>query len=430
MVVTCAAVVLAFAVCASGASAATFELPYGGGPVLHSSSPYLVFWTPPGESIPASSEQLMGRFFADVAADSGKSSNVYGVLRQYYDRRGFADYRQRFDPARQVIIDRHPYPPRDTTLCPDVSTFYPTCISQPQIRNEVQRLITAEHLPDAGGSSGGELRSSAPIYFVVTPADVMFCNGVIAVTRCTDKRLGGYHDASLLPSGRVVLYAVIATNWARGVPLPPGTAWPCAPGGGLPPQEPNHDPADCTIPLLGHEDGEAITDPLYNLGWSTPKSIESGDECELTGPFDPAKAINPNSYLPTLGGSASAGTLYDQLINGHPYDLQSQWSNGLHTCAQRPSPGSIAPRFTLSRVHRVATSRRFQPAASTSTHHLSSATWNFGDGSQTKFLFGTQTLSRVTHRYKKPGQYTVTLALVDNTGNLKTTTKHLTIPHP
>jgi PKD repeat protein len=84
----------------------------------------------------------------------------------------------------------------------------------------------------------------------------------------------------------------------------------------------------------------------------------------------------------------------------------------------------------VARVPRVATSRRFDPAASTSTHHLSSATWNFGDGSQTKFLFGTDTLSSVTHRYRKPGQYTVTLTLVDNTGNLKITTKHPTIHHP
>ena len=37
-------------------------LSYQGGPVLHSSRPYLIFWTPSGESIPASSEALMERF--------------------------------------------------------------------------------------------------------------------------------------------------------------------------------------------------------------------------------------------------------------------------------------------------------------------------------------------------------------------------------
>src|SRR5215471_16824102 len=179
MAVPYAAAVLAIAVFASAASAATFGLPYGGGPVLHSSSPYLVFWTPPGEKIPASSERLMERFLADVAADSGKSSNPYGVLRQYHDRSGFADYRQRFEPARQVIIDTHPYPQRNSLECPDVSTFYPTCIGQVQIESEVGRLITSRHLPDAGRFGGLELRAYAPIYIVVVPADVMFCNGAI-----------------------------------------------------------------------------------------------------------------------------------------------------------------------------------------------------------------------------------------------------------
>ena len=88
------------------------RLPYNGGPVLHSSRPYLIFWTPSGESIAASSESLIERYFTDVAADSGKSCNVFGVLRQYYDRSGFADYRQTFDRARQVIVDTQPYPPK------------------------------------------------------------------------------------------------------------------------------------------------------------------------------------------------------------------------------------------------------------------------------------------------------------------------------
>jgi hypothetical protein len=78
-----------------GGSSAKGELSWHGGPVLHSSRPYLIFWTPSGESIPSTSQSLIERFFTDVAADSGKSSNVFGVLRQYYDHAGFADYRRR-----------------------------------------------------------------------------------------------------------------------------------------------------------------------------------------------------------------------------------------------------------------------------------------------------------------------------------------------
>jgi hypothetical protein len=85
------------------------SLSWHGGPVVHSSAPYLVFWTPPGESIPASSQSLLERYLTDVAVDSGKSSNVFGVDRQYYDQTVFADYRQTFNPSRQVIVDGQPY---------------------------------------------------------------------------------------------------------------------------------------------------------------------------------------------------------------------------------------------------------------------------------------------------------------------------------
>jgi hypothetical protein len=228
-----------------------------------------------------------------------------------------------------------------------------------------------------------------------------------------------------LPNGSKVLFAAIATDPLRGAPPPPGIKGPCAPGGTNVPQEPNHDRADCAITGISHEDGEAITDPLVT-GWITQNNMETGDECELFGPFDPAKGTSPNAFLPTLGGSASAGTLYDQLINGHRYYLQSQWSNGLHNCAQRPTAGNIAPRFTVSGPHRVGTRLSFDPAASTSTHPLSSATWNFGDGSSA-FHYAGATLNPVKHRYKQAGSYTVALTLVDDRGDLTTTNHMVTI---
>lgn len=76
---------------AKGAAPRTIAVPagdlgYQGGPVLHSSAPYLVFWTPNGERIPVSARHLLARYLGDVAADSGRSNSVYGALRQYYDR--------------------------------------------------------------------------------------------------------------------------------------------------------------------------------------------------------------------------------------------------------------------------------------------------------------------------------------------------------
>jgi hypothetical protein len=422
----------------SGHSATSGQLKWYGGPVLHSSRPYLIFWTPPGESIASSSQALMARLFADVAADSGKSSNVFGVLRQYYDRTGFADYRQTFDPARQVIVDTEPYPPRQPAQCPRVSATYPTCISDRQIQSQVQRLITAEHLPTAGsfkaasggGSGPSRLSADAPIYFVILPADVEFCVGIF-LPGCTDKDMAGYHEAFGDARGQAVLYAPLAMN--PGASPVPGVPAPCQLGGTSVLQKPNGDQADCVITTLAHEDSETITDPIPgtpHTGWAQNPlhGGEVGDECNLHGPFDPVKGFNPNAFSPTLGGSEAAGTLFTQSINGHPYYIQSMWSNGDSNCEMRPSLGRIAPRFAVSRGrHAATTSLTLNPAASTSQNALSSATWNFGDGSQTGFLTGKATLTPTAHRYRRAGHYTVTLTLVDNRGNLQTATRRVVI---
>jgi hypothetical protein len=421
------------------------KLQWFGGPVVHSSAPYLVYWTPPGWSIAARSQALLARYFTDVAADSGKSSNVFGVLRQYYDRAGFADYKQTFDAARQVIVDTQPYPSEDAKGCPAVSATYPTCISDGQIQAELQRLIVADHLPSAGSAkaafpkggfaTGGVLAADAPIYFVFLPAGVSVCYS----GGCSDKNLGGYHESFTDAQGNVVLYAPIATTCcALGVP-PPGVGGPCELGGTPVPQEPDGDIADCFIDGLEHEDAETITDPIPGTphnGWAQNAFVqgEVGDECGIHGAFDPKGGFNPDAFAPTLGGSEAAGTLYTQLINNHPYYNQSMWSDGDGACEMRPTAGRIVPRFTVGHgPNRAGATLTFDPSASTSKNPLTSATWNFGDGSTPGFYYpdavrtGSPVLIRAEHRYRRPGRHTVTLTLVDNRGNLKTTTRHMTV---
>jgi hypothetical protein len=396
----------------------------------------------------------MERYFTDVAADSGKASNVFGVLRQYYDRTGFADYRQTFDPRRQVIIDRQPYPQRDPQGCPYDSTpvwhpAYATCVSQLQIQSELQRLITADRLPTAGPRSaalpgqgspffpwiqgnpiGGHLSANAPIYFVVVPANVELCQ--ILGTICSATQMTAYHSFFTDAQGSVVLYAPISMDPLAAWPVPPPVKGGCDFSGTGVNQEPNGDyQGDCVMPRLSHEDSETITDPLPVGAWYAPGGsiiIESGDVCDNTGPFDPPLGNDPFAFLPTLGGSAAAGTLYDQLINGHRYYTQSEWSNGDGNCEMRPSGGTIVPRFNAPRRPvGVGRSLRFDPAASRSRNPLSSATWQFGDGSPTAFFSASATLTSVEHSYRKPGRYTVTLTLVDDHGSLKTTKSLVTV---
>jgi hypothetical protein len=412
------------------AAATTGVLEYRNGPVLHASAPYLVFWTPPGQSIPATSKRLIERFLTDAAADSGKADDMFGVLRQYYDHLGFADYRQRFDPVRQVIVDTHAYPPEDRLLCPDVSVAYPTCISDQQIHLELQRLIAAKGLPRWVPSKPF---SFAPIYFVVLPADVATCE--VSGQLCSDKENCAYHQTVVASNGWT-LFAVLPLDPLRNLPrsmVPKGV---CQGDGTRAVQAPNgHILADVLIGALSHEYSEAITDPLYSFGWFAPgvggidaAGQEVGDECESTGPFNPPVGFNPDAFLPTLGGSEPAGTLFTQLINGHRYYTQSEWSNGNSNCEMRPSPGTIAPRFTVPAGAVPAGSTvRLNPAASTSAHPYSSATWKFGDGSKGAFLYGPATLTPVEHAYTTAGRYTITLTLVDNRGNLQTTTRRVTV---
>jgi hypothetical protein len=424
---------------AEGAAPRTIAVPagdlgYQGGPVLHSSAPYLVFWTPNGERIPVSARHLLARYLADVAADSGRSNSVYGVLRQYYDRAGFADYRQTFNAARQVIVDRQPYPPRDAATCPDVAAAYPTCISDGQVQAELHRLIAAKHLRTAGSLAEerltGELSANAPIYFVVLPAHVDACQ--VGATVCSDKNMCSYHLFSN-DAGRAVLYAVIPMHAYLSYR---GFRWPknCQTDSHRIVQEPNGNIADAVISNLSHEDSEVITDPIFS-GWvlygrSQFESVlnEVGDHCASFGSFDPQNGFSPRAFAPTLGGNGAKGTLYDQLINGDRYYIQSEWSNGNRDCEMRPSGGRIAARFSMSnRPKPVGVPIRFNPTASRSRAPISSASWHFGDGSAPLFLVTSAALTPVTHRYKRAGRYTVTLTLVDNRGNLETTTRRVTI---
>jgi hypothetical protein len=402
------------------------EVSYHGGPVVHSSAPYLVFWTPPGESIASGSQSLLARYLSDVAADSGKVDDVFGVDRQYYDRAGFVDYRQAFDPARQVILDAHPYPARDATHCPDLVTSYRTCVTDGQLEAELGRLIAADGLPSAGRRSG--FVADAPIYIVIVPADVNVCVGGGLI--CADNALCAYHGDFRIRHGGTVLYVGIPVQASATVA---GPGWPkiCQHDDITAPQEPNGDNADVLIGLLSHEYSETLTDPISPTGWySTDSGNEIGDDCQVAGPLAPADFSNPNAYAPVLGGTAAAGTLFDQVINNHPYYTQSEWSNGDRTCELRPTPGTIAPTIDAPARTEARMQLTLSPAHSTSTYRVSSATWSFGDGAPAGFLSGRAALTPARHVYAKPGSYTITLTLVDDRGNVQSTTRTISVSSP
>lgn len=382
---------------AAAASSSPNGLLYNGGPVLHTSSPYLVFWDP-SSAIPSRSRQVLTKYLTDAGLDSHNPSDVYAyrVLPQYTDTNGSAAEGQTFSSGTQAISDTDAYPAVDASTCtPGEQGGFAHCITDAQIHTELTHLITSDHLPSGTGAN-------APIYFVVTPQNVNVC--INGGGGCARNTFCAYHSL-YTPSGSTdVLYA--------SIPFTLGAA--CQGAGLSTVQEPNGDVADVIADNLGHENAEAITDPLGS-GWFTTNAEEVADQCEQTGPYDPNDPFgptNPDAYLPTLGGSESAGTLYDQLINGDHYFTQTLWSNAVDNCL---ATAAVSASFTSSAPILPGVSASFDPAASSSNNGYSSTTWNWGDGSPNTVVAGPPTTA--SHTYTAPGTYTVTLTLVDGSGN-------------
>jgi PKD repeat protein len=394
------------------------NLDYHNGPVIHSSAPYLIFWDP-ASGITANSRSLFERYFADLAANSGKSTNVYAVNRQFTDSTGFADYRQTFITASQAISDTHAYPSRDRVNCADVAATYPSCLTDTQLQTELGRLI-ATGLPQGTATN-------APLYFIVTPGTVNICANA---STCADTPQTGFcaYHSSFANGSNTVLYATIPMffNGASTAQNPKF----CQVDGNTQVQEPNANIADVAIKYLSHEDSETITDPLGTGWWDTNSGNEDGDNCNVFGSFFPSTGSNPSAFKPSLGGTAAAGNLRDQLINGNPYYIQTEWSNGDVNCEAQPSAGAIRPSFTVSGPLAAGNQLTFDPAASSSSRGYTSVTWHWGDRTQDTFGAGSSAPVVVHHTFASPGQWQVALTLVDAAGNLATVTMVVPIVMP
>src|SRR5258708_1703469 len=74
---------------------------------------------------------------------------------------------------------------------------------------------------------------------------------------------------------------------------------------------------------LSHEHNEAITDPEPNNAWTdfAGGGNEIGDKC--------------NESNGAALGTAPNGASYNQVIDGHLYWYQEEWSNQTHRCLQK-----------------------------------------------------------------------------------------------
>jgi hypothetical protein len=263
--------------------------------VMRTNTVYAIYWMPPGSSCDAVScaryENTVNRYFTDVAAASGSNTNVYSDDTQYYDATGKIAYDSTFGGS---YVDTSAFPAKGCTDGPDAA-----CVGNQALEAEVQSAITAEHWPDGKTS----------IFFVLLPSGVGSCYGG---THCTTDPVNGwcaYHSGFMGANSSPILYAAEPFD---------GTITGChgAVGQGFP----NGTDADATINTISHEQNESITDPWGNA-WFNGDFEEIADLCAWTF----------GSQLGTTGN----GQPYNQLIDGHPYSLQQEYSNDGSTCVQR-----------------------------------------------------------------------------------------------
>jgi hypothetical protein len=252
------------------------NLVYHGGKVLRTNKTVTIYWGP-AAGFATGYASTIDRYFQDVAAASGSTSNVYSVLNQYYDGAGSIAYSSSFGGS---IVDTSAYP---ASGCSDSVSATSICLSDSQLRAEVAKVVAN---PDPNTT-----------YFVFTGKGVGSC---YSSSSCAFSSYCAYHS-NVSVRGVTVQYAN----------QPYTMTVPAACDAGYYPNGRSTD-ADATINVASHEHRESINDPLANA-WYDRRGYEGSDKCAWNF------------------GAVSG--LSNQTINGHGYILQQEWSNAGSRCA-------------------------------------------------------------------------------------------------
>lgn len=293
---------------------------YHGSSVMRTNQTYAVYWDPASYTMSANYRSIIDGYLQNVAAASGTTGNVYATDTEYYDTSGTIAYSSTFGGS---VTDTTPISVSSTN-CGSVHTN--PCLTDNDVVNELRRVMQAQ------GWTGG----SNKVFFIMTPYQVDECYNS---SNCSYSTFCGYHSGFW--NGTWVFYAYIP------YPVQTGNASGCITN-----QYPNGDEAaDSALSIISHEHNESITDPDGG-GWFDASGNEDGDKCAW-------------NFGASLGGAN--GAHYNQIINGHHYYLQQEWSNNLGCVQQEPASGSTStPTNTLTATP-TRTSTPTQPQTSTAT---------------------------------------------------------------
>lgn len=275
-----------------------------------------IFWDPASNPMAASYKSLIDQYLSDVAAASGTTTNVFSVLTQYTGSDGQVNYKVQLgtpiNDTNALPADGCKLNVKDTRGIYADGSGYNACLDDAQVQAQVNAVIAANKLPT----------NFAHIYEMYLPKGVEAC---FAPGQTTNTQRGAQAcTINNEPSAAFCAYHSLATNNSTeyaNLPFPiylSATGFTCGTDVNFPGiiESPNGNPdGDTVISPTSHETSELITNPDNNgvtaSGWYDAAGFEIGDECAYI-------------FGPTQGTS---GALYNQVINGHHYMTQEEFSN-------------------------------------------------------------------------------------------------------
>ncbi len=288
---------------------------FHGGPVMgtRSTGPLVVtpiFWSPAGTPMDPPTGASSARYLKDVADASGKRTNVFSTLNEYFGTNGAIRYNV---DMRTAVVDTHPLPADGCTVASTDSTGiyadgsgYDACLDDAQIIAETDSIVTARGLP----------RDYGHIYVMFLPKHVESC----FFPGSTTDREQRLHDQP--PAERRLLrlpqpgpHAARCTRTCRSRSTSRRSATRAAAT-----PRPRGDRDAERQPRRRHrgqpdeprDHGGRSPTRTSNTGWYDASGFENGDEC---------------AYVYGADAGHCPAALYNQVINGHHYLTQEEFSN-------------------------------------------------------------------------------------------------------
>lgn len=396
-------------------------LTYEGGPVMQTTTLTAVFWNPEGSglSYPSGYKSEIEQFLADVAADSGKESDFFSLLPQYYENSegkiNHVNYSVSAQPAQN---DTAALPTGTGEKCTSPFKASRPCVTDPGIRKQLISLIKAHALATGIGHE----------YLVFFPPGMESCFAESGPEEkvCSGSYYCGYHGSLEAGTPKEVEYANEPDN------ADPAYGAVCLP-------EPGLKAGYATVDSTSHEVSESVTDPEVgseiggkeSLSWYDSHKlyvapIEEEVEYGEIGDMCAYEYRQGDSALEAffVEGLFDSDGLPNQTINGHEYLLQLEWDNAHSTCSLSAEAATTEAAFSDNASAPVKTGQPISFDGSSShgpaDEHIANAIetyeWNWGDGAVTSRKSPT-----AEHAYSNPQAspktFTVKLTVTDGNGD-------------